>query len=58
MKQEEIAEIYLRLMTTALEEDYFICDYNAIYSVANQNEMFHSCCDMYPFFIFSFHLNE
>ncbi|KAF7278761.1 hypothetical protein GWI33_007994 [Rhynchophorus ferrugineus] len=44
--QQAIAEVYLKLMTTALEEDYFICDYNAIYNVANQNEMFQSCCDV------------
>lgn len=52
-KQEHYVEIYLKLLTTALEDDYFICDYNAKYSVATQNEMFESCCNVYPF-LFTF----
>lgn len=48
-KQEHYIEIYLNLLTTALEDEYFICDYNATYSVATQNEMFESCCNVYPF---------
>ncbi|KAL1494944.1 hypothetical protein ABEB36_010445 [Hypothenemus hampei] len=44
VKQEQIAETYISLLTSALEEDYFICDYNAINSVSNQNDMFQSCC--------------
>lgn len=42
-KQEELVELYLNLMNVALEDDYFICDYNVKYNVANQNEMFESC---------------
>lgn len=47
-KQELVVENYLKLLTTALEDDYFICDYNAAYNVATQNEMFQSCCDIDP----------
>ncbi|XP_056634151.1 activating signal cointegrator 1 complex subunit 2 [Diorhabda sublineata] len=42
-KQEELVELYLKLMNVALEDDYFICDYNVKYNVASQNEMFESC---------------
>uniref|UniRef100_A0A6P7F821 Activating signal cointegrator 1 complex subunit 2 n=1 Tax=Diabrotica virgifera virgifera TaxID=50390 RepID=A0A6P7F821_DIAVI len=42
-KQEDLVELYLKLMTLALEDDYFICDYNMKYNVSNQNEMFASC---------------
>ncbi|XP_072393970.1 activating signal cointegrator 1 complex subunit 2 [Diabrotica undecimpunctata] len=42
-KQEDLVELYLKLMTVALEDDYFICDYNMKYNVSNQNEMFASC---------------
>ncbi|XP_074032009.1 activating signal cointegrator 1 complex subunit 2 [Leptinotarsa decemlineata] len=42
-QQEHLVETYLRLLTTALEDDYFICDYNMKYNVASQNEMFESC---------------
>ncbi|ERL91004.1 hypothetical protein D910_08346 [Dendroctonus ponderosae] len=38
-KQEPIIENYIRLLTTALEDDYFICDYNAAHNVASQNEI-------------------
>ncbi|KAG5888952.1 hypothetical protein JTB14_012211 [Gonioctena quinquepunctata] len=45
-QQEEMVETYLRLLTTALEDDYFICDYNMKYKVATQNEMFESCTSL------------
>lgn len=48
-KQEHLVELYLKLLTTALEDDYFICDYNLKYNVASQNEMFESCTALYPF---------
>lgn len=41
-------EVYLNLLTTALEYDYFICDYDVKYNIAIQNEMFESCCTLYP----------
>ncbi|XP_066137597.1 activating signal cointegrator 1 complex subunit 2 isoform X2 [Euwallacea fornicatus] len=44
--QQLYVETYIRLLSTALEDDYFICDYNATYSIATQNEMFESCCDV------------
>ncbi|CAG9773525.1 unnamed protein product [Ceutorhynchus assimilis] len=47
-KQEHLVETYLKLLTTALEEEYFIKDYNKTYDVANQNEMIESCCDLDP----------
>ncbi|XP_060522407.1 activating signal cointegrator 1 complex subunit 2 [Cylas formicarius] len=46
VKQQPIIETYLRLIQTALEEDYFICDYNSTYSIATQNEMFETCCEV------------
>ncbi|KAJ8916873.1 hypothetical protein NQ315_005880 [Exocentrus adspersus] len=42
-QQEPIVETYLKLLTTALEDDYFICDYNMKYNVATQNEIIESC---------------
>ncbi|KAJ8959098.1 hypothetical protein NQ318_022355 [Aromia moschata] len=42
-QQEQVVEVYLKLLTTALEDDYFICDYNMKYNVAAQNETFESC---------------
>ncbi|RZC35908.1 activating signal cointegrator 1 complex subunit 2, partial [Asbolus verrucosus] len=49
LRQQEFVEIYLKLMTTALEDEYFICDYHERYDVGTQNEMFSSCTDLYPF---------
>lgn len=48
-QQEELVEVYLKLLNTALEDDYFICDYNSKYNVAGSNELFQSCTPMYPF---------
>ncbi|XP_030764124.1 activating signal cointegrator 1 complex subunit 2 [Sitophilus oryzae] len=45
-KQQTFVEDYLKLMTTALDDEYFICDYNSTNSVENLNEMFQSCCDI------------
>ncbi|XP_066261106.1 activating signal cointegrator 1 complex subunit 2-like [Euwallacea similis] len=45
-KQELHVETYIKLLSTALEDDYFICDYNATYNIATQNEMFESCCNV------------
>ncbi|XP_050308119.1 activating signal cointegrator 1 complex subunit 2 [Anthonomus grandis grandis] len=45
-KQEGVVETYMSLLTTALEEDYFICDYDATYKVTTQNEILASCCQM------------
>ncbi|XP_044253366.1 activating signal cointegrator 1 complex subunit 2 [Tribolium madens] len=44
--QEEYVEIYLKLLTTALEDEYFICDYHERYDVGIQNEMFSSCTEI------------
>lgn len=52
--QQEFIEIYLQLMTAALEDEYFICDYHERYDVGAQNEMFSSCAEMYPFHHFFF----
>ncbi|VEN63810.1 unnamed protein product [Callosobruchus maculatus] len=41
--QDQIVEMYLKLMNTALDEEYFICDYDVEYNIASQNEMFESC---------------
>ncbi|CAH0564260.1 unnamed protein product [Brassicogethes aeneus] len=47
-QQEELVEIYLKLLTTALEDDYFICDYDLKYNVSNMNEVFESCTPIDP----------
>lgn len=47
-QQEHIVEIYFKLLTTALEDEYFICDYNSKYPVENQNDVFESCAGLYP----------
>lgn len=52
-QQEQIVETYLRLLTTGLEDEYFICDYNSKYPVENQNEVFESCSGLYPFYSIS-----
>ncbi|EFA08000.1 activating signal cointegrator 1 complex subunit 2 [Tribolium castaneum] len=44
--QQEFVEIYLKLLTTALEDEYFICDYHERYDVGAQNEMFSSCTEI------------
>lgn len=48
-QQEKIVETYLKLLTTALEDEYFICDYDTKYPVENQNEVFETCSGLYPF---------
>ncbi|CAG9812776.1 unnamed protein product [Phaedon cochleariae] len=45
-QQEHVVETYLKLLTTALEDEYFICDYNLKYNIANQNEVFESCTNL------------
>lgn len=47
-EQQHWIEVYLTLMTTALEDEYFICDYNERYNVSSQNEMFSNCAEVYP----------
>lgn len=47
-QQEQIVEIYLKLLNAALEDEYFICDYNSKYPVENQNDVFESCSGLYP----------
>jgi hypothetical protein len=49
VRQEHFVEIYLKLLTSALEDEYFVCDYHERYDVAIQNEMFSSCTELYPF---------
>ncbi|CAH1966346.1 unnamed protein product [Acanthoscelides obtectus] len=41
--QNQIVEMYLKLMNTALDDEHFICDYDVEYNIASQNEMFESC---------------
>ncbi|CAG9859128.1 unnamed protein product [Phyllotreta striolata] len=42
-KQEQSVEMYLKLLNAALDEEFFISDYDAKYSVANSNEIIESC---------------
>lgn len=57
-QQELVVETYLKLLTTALEDDYFICDYNMKYNVASQNEIVESCSQLYPFLFNNFRLSH
>lgn len=56
--QQEFIETYLQLMTAALEDEYFVCDYHERYNVGAQNEMFTSCTEMYPFVLFLIYLTR
>jgi activating signal cointegrator complex subunit 2 len=48
VRQEHFVEIYLKLLTSALEDEYFVCDYHERYDVAIQNEIFSSCTELDP----------
>lgn len=48
--QEKHVEVYINLLTNALEDEKFFFDYNCIYAVKYQIEMINDLCpNLYPF---------